>query len=361
MKPVKIWGICSVSKKYYTAVDRPARNYEFTFAKFLGDKLFSLVLLVILEIALVLFLVAFRLELIQIILIAAFPVVFWLGEFLFEFFRRKSFYNLLIANLVRLDQAYLILETLEKPGFLDGKIFYETLYDVNKSATEKVAAAEAHVVDFREYIELWVHEAKTPLTTLGLMSHTPAITEQLHRLDDYVEQVLFFARAENAERDYHIAETLLASVISEVALENREIFNAKHIDLNVRNLQIKVATDAKWLKFIIGQIIANSIKYRSSRLEIFAIETPQDVTLKIIDNGIGISAKDLPRVFEKSFTGENGHLGTKNQNSTGMGLYIVKTLCDKLGHEICLTSEQGRWTAAEIVFHKHDYYDITKK
>lgn len=349
--------------QYYSSVDQiePTSHYDFTFGHFFRDKLSNTIIFVLFEIVLILFLAAFRLEPSQTIVIAAIPCIFYIVELAFEYHRKRNFYALLIKNLRHLDQAYLILETLERPNFLDGQIFYETFYIINKAATEKVAASATQVIDFREYIELWVHEAKTPLTTLGLMSHNPAVSEQLRRLNDYVDQVLFFSRAENAERDYHIAETFLSQVVNDVALENREIFEAKHIDFNVENLQIPVETDAKWLKFIIGQIIANSIKYRSSRIEIFAIETPNSVTLKILDNGIGISAKDLPRVFEKSFTGENGHNARKGQSSTGMGLYIVKTLCDKLGHEIHLSSEQHRWTAAEIVFHKNDYYSITKK
>ena len=352
-----------MSETYYSSVNpvTSQTGVDFTFGRFLRDKLFNTIILIVVEIALALFLVAFRLETAQIILIAAAPVIFYLAELLFEYYRKRVFYALLLKNLLHLDQPYLILETLEQPNFLDGQLFYETLYQVNKSATEKIAKSAAQVIDFREYIELWVHEAKTPLATLSLMSHSPAITEQLRRLNDCVDQVLFFSRAENAERDYHISEVLLSSVVGEVALENREIFSAKHIDFNVKNLQIKVETDAKWLKFIISQIVSNSVKYRSSRIEIFAIETPKDVTLKIIDNGIGISAKDLPRVFEKSFTGENGHASHKGQNSTGMGLYITKTLCNKLGHEVRLSSEQGRWTAAEIIFRKNDYCNIAKK
>lgn len=353
-----------MSKSSYFSSVNPVNSIvrsDFAFKHFFRDKVFSTIFLLILEVILVLFLQAFHLPLGQIILIAAVLVLFYAGELLFEYYRKRNFYYTLLKNLARLDQPHLILETLEQPNFLDGQLFYETLYQINKSTTEKIATSAAQIVDFRDYIELWVHEAKTPLTTLGLMLHSPAASEQLQRLNSCIDQVLFFSRAENAERDYCITETLLSSVVGDVALENHDLLTVKHIDFEVKNLQIKVATDAKWLKFIIGQIIANSIKYRSTRIEVFAIETPRDVTLKIFDNGIGISTKDLPRVFEKSFTGENGHAGLRGQNSTGMGLYIAKTLCDKLGHKIQLTSEQGRWTAAEITFYKHDYYDITKK
>lgn len=278
------------------------------------------------------------------------------------YLRRRSFYRLLVGRFAQLDRAYLILETMERPRFYDGQIFYEALYEVNKSMLEEIERRTEESRSFREYIELWIHEVKTPLATLSLMSHNPAIIEQLTRLDNYVEQVLFFSRAENAEQDYYIKPVNLAEVVAEVANLNREVLQAKHIDFSARNLDLEVESDSKWLKFIISQAITNSIKYRSSRIEIFAIPTADDVTLKMVDNGIGIAKKDLPRVFEKSFTGENGHIATRScEKSTGMGLYIAKNLCDKLGHEIRISSEKGRFTAVEIVFKKHDYYNVTKK
>lgn len=333
-----------------------------SFRHFLADKIIYFIICCVVCAGYTLFAIVLKVEPLTMIVMNLLIILPTIVVLVVEYLRRRNFYRSLVGRLAQLDKAYLILETLERPNFYDGKFFYEILYEINKSMLEEIETYSAKSESFRDYIELWVHEAKTPLSTLSLISHTPAVAEQITRLDNYVEQVLFFSRAENAERDYYIKPTNLSRVVADIANLNREIIQAKHIDLSVRNLDIVVETDAKWLRFIINQIITNSIKYRSSRIEILAIPTSDDVTLKIIDNGIGISPKDLPRVFEKSFTGENGHLSGRNsRKSTGMGLYIAKMLCDQLGHKIKISSEKGRFTAVEIVFNKNDYYDVTKK
>ena len=328
---------------------------------FLFDKLPNIILVVILSTILTLLLLAYKIEpaLIIIALLTLWLACF--GGYLFDYYRRRNFYMELLNRIHELDKAYLVLETLEPPKTYDGKILYEALYSAHKSMLDEITLYSSQAEAFKEYIELWIHETKAPLATLSLLSHNPTVAEQITRLDNYIEQVLYYTRAENAEHDYHIAATSLATVVNAVAAANREILQAKHIDFEARNLNIKVQTDSKWLKFILNQIITNSIKYRSTRIEIFALETPENVTLKILDNGIGISAKDLPRVFEKSFTGENGHIPTRSSShSTGMGLYIAKTLCDKLGHDIKISAEKDRFTLVEITFRKHDYFNVAK-
>lgn len=241
--------------------------------------------------------------------------------------------------------------------------------------------------EFRDYIEMWIHEVKTPLATLSLMSKDRKISAQINRLDSYVEQVLYFARAENAEHDYLIKPVSLAQIVSAVATKNQDLLLASNINLSVHDLNREVFTDSKWLEFILNQILLNSIKYQSTSIEISATVVDDRTILRIADNGIGISAKDLPRIFEKSFTGENGHQPIANcqssidyhaaanrqapiahqnyqatpagsQKSTGMGLYIAKTLCDKLGHQISAFSPDRHGAILEITFPKHDYYTV---
>ncbi len=239
---------------------------------------------------------------------------------------------------------------------------------------EVVQSYEIEAGEFRDYIEMWIHEVKTPLATLSLMNKDRKIAAQLSRLDSYVEQVLYFARAENAEHDYLIKPTSLAEIIKNVATRNRDLLLASNVDFIVKNLDYEVFTDSKWLEFIINQILQNSIKYQSKTITISAEDTAEKTILTITDDGLGISAKDLPRVFEKSFTGENGHgatsaassrtsrnsLPSSGQKSTGMGLYIAKTLCDKLGHQIEISSPNQKGTIVEITFPRHDYYTIMR-
>lgn len=329
-----------------------------TFGKFLRDKAYFIVLALLVWVVAVLFLVAFKVTPEVIILLSVLGGVFVIITLAIEYLRRRNFYRTLLQNLAELDQAYLILETLERPSFYDGAMMFDALYAINKSMNENVKKYRLGAQEFQEYVEMWIHEVKTPLATLTLLSKDPKIDEQIKRLDDDVEQILYFARAENAERDYLINEVSLAKVVGEVANRNRAMLQAQQINFVVQNVDYKVRTDSKWLEFILNQIINNSIKYQCRTIKIAAERQNGIISLTIYDDGIGISAKDLPRVFDKSFTGSNGRKGRK---STGMGLYIAKVLCEKLGHKIEIASEEGKYTMAKISFSENTYYDVVEK
>ena len=214
---------------------------------------------------------------------------------------------------------------------------------------------------------MWIHEAKLPLASLNLIVHNhkelsdKKITEQLKRLDDDIEQVLYYVRSENAEKDYLIKETEIAKVISNVAIKNKDILLENNIDFEVEVGNTKVLTDSKWLEFIVNQIVSNSIKYIRNDVEhlikITTEENNKNVILKIYDNGIGISKSDIPKVFDKTFTGNNGR---KIETSTGMGLYISKQLCKKLGHKITVDSKENEYTEVSILFNKNDFLNVAK-
>ena len=230
---------------------------------------------------------------------------------------------------------------------------------------ENIKNYEISMNDFKDYIEMWIHEVKIPLSSLVLMIHnnknniSSKMVDQVNRLDNYVDQVLFYVRAENAEKDYLIKKTYLNKVINKIALKNKDYILENNIDFNVLNCEKKVLTDSKWLEFIIDQIINNSIKYKreiaSSFIKIYTEENNEELRLIIYDNGIGIDAKDLPRVFDKTYTGTNGRLKSK---STGMGLYIAKNLCEKLGHKIAIESKVNEYTKVIITFNKESIYDV---
>ena len=143
-----------------------------------------------------------------------------------------------------------------------------------------------------------------------------------------------------------------------------DVLTKNNIDFQVENADADVCTDSKWLEFILNQIISNSIKYRDEKktdgsvIKIYVVKNDKSTVLNIYDNGIGIPAADLPRVFDKSFTGENGHAYSK---ATGMGIYIVKNLCEKLGHKITIESVKGEYTLVSIEFFKNDFYKETLK
>lgn len=293
--------------------------------------------------------------------------VIFVLSLLIDYFRKKNFYKKLLANIDYLDKAYLVLETLEEPNFYEGKLLTKALYEINKSMNENIHLFEEQVTTFKEFVEMWIHEVKIPISSLILMAHnhphefTKKQLEQLRRISDYVDQVLYYVRSENAEKDYLINEVNLDKVITSVALKNKDDFLENNIDFIVNNSNVKVLTDSKWLEFILNQIINNAIKYqrkiKNSYIKIDVDHQKEKTILTIEDNGIGIPKADISRVFEKSFTGQNGRKSTK---STGIGLYLTKNLCRKLGHTISIESKEGVYTKVIITFSKNSFYDVVK-
>ncbi len=286
---------------------------------------------------------------------------------LIDYFRKKRFYNEFLTNIEELDKAYLVLETLEYPEFYEGKLLYQSLYEINKSYFENVNKINNSRKAFKEYVEMWIHDVKIPLASLTLTINNhqneinPKIKSQIKRLEDYVDQVLYYVRSENAEKDYLIKKIDLGSIIKNIGIKNMDDLLENHIEFVVEKINIDVLSDAKWLEFILEQIINNAIKYKrnikNSYIKITAKEDKTKVVLTIEDNGIGIKDTDIKQVFDKSFTGENGRTRSK---STGMGLYIAKNMCEKLGHKITLESIVNKYTRVSITFAKNDFYETLK-
>lgn len=299
--------------------------------------------------------------------ICTYIILFLCGILLFfyNYNRKRKFYNELTKQLENLDKKYIITELIEKPNFLEGQIFYNSLYEINKTMNEEIKKYKLSLEEFKEYIEMWVHEVKLPLSSILLMTYKKddisKVIEPTKRIENFVEQVLYYARSENSEKDYIIKECDLKEIINKVIKKNKEIFILEKIEIKLERLDNKkVLSDSKWLEFIINQIIGNSLKYVDKEKSIITISTSENeknIILKIQDNGIGIPKSDIKKVFDKSFTGENGR---KIQTSTGMGLYIAKQLCEKLGHKIEIESEQNEYTSVFITFSKDQFYNILK-
>ena len=334
-------------------------------SRYLKDKLYFIILFITFLSLIILLLVGFKVSLELIIVIISLLVIFAILVLIIEYLKKRNFYNEFINIVDKLDKKYLVIEMLNSPNFHEGEISYNELYEINKSMLENIKNYEISMNDFKDYIEMWIHEVKIPLSSLVLMLHnnknniSSKMVDQVNRLDNYVDQVLFYVRAENAEKDYLIKKTELNKVINKIALKNKDYILENNIDFNVLNCEKKVLTDSKWLEFIIDQIINNSIKYKrdiaSSFIKIYTEENNEEIRLIIYDNGIGIDAKDLPRVFDKTYTGTNGRLKSK---STGMGLYIAKNLCEKLGHKIAIESKVNKYTKVIITFNKESIYDV---
>lgn len=332
---------------------------------YLKDKKISILLFLFVYLVILLMLFAFKTPSALIKAVSLILPLCGILLILINYFPKKKFYNELLTKVELLDKSYLVLEVIKEPDFYEGKLLYQTLYDINKSMNEFVKTLEFQMTDFKEYIEMWIHEVKIPLASLILMAHNNTNeklpTEQINRIEDYLDQVLYYVRSENAEKDYLINEINLNKVIGNVALKNKDYLLENNIDLIVKDVDYKILTDSKWLEFIINQIINNSIKYRKpkvkSYIKITTKEEKDKVTLIIEDNGIGIPSTDISRVFEKSFTGHNGRIRAK---STGMGLFIAKKLCNKIGHKITIESVENKYTKVYITFSKNKFYEVVK-
>lgn len=335
------------------------------FKFYLKDKVLEVVVFLVSYVLILLFLLAFKVQISLILVLSFIYFLTYVFLFLFSFFRKKSFYDEMLSNVRLLDKAYLVLETINKPNFYEGKIIMDVLYDINKSYLENINNLERQVNDFKDYIEMWIHEVKIPLSSLTLSTHnhkdrfTLGCVREIKRIDDYLEQILYYVRSENANKDYLINKVSLKKCINSVALRNKDFLLESKIDLSVSNIDYDVYTDSKWLEFIINQIVSNSIKYRSNKrdsfIRIYGVKNEDFITLVIEDNGIGISDSDIGRVFDKSFTGSNGRSGAK---STGMGLFIAKNLCNKLGHQIDIESVKDEYTKVYISISTNKFYDV---
>lgn len=334
--------------------------------KYLQDKLYVIGISSLSLILILLMLLAFKVDK-QLIVATSIILVFTLVILLLiDYFRKKNFYLDLLGNIEQLDKAYIVLETLKSPSFYEGQLLCEALYQINKSMNENVLMQEEQLLDNKEYIEMWVHEVKKPLASLvlNLNNQKKPLDRKtkniLKNLEDCVDQVLYYVRSENAEKDYFINEVKLEQIIKNVGIRNMDDLLDNKIDFKVENVNYKVYTDSKWLEFILNQIINNSIKYKkddNSYIKIYGDNRKDTFTLIIEDNGIGISKSDIKQVFDKTFTGSNGR---KRRTSTGMGLYIAKNLCKKLGHKIEIESKENAYTKVSLVFSKNKYYDVLK-
>lgn len=189
---------------------------------------------------------------------------------------------------------------------------------------------------------------------------TKSIGEELDKVENYIEQALFYARSNTVEKDYYIRKAVLQEIVNESIKKNKTTLIHEKISLDLHDLELEVNTDSKWAVFILNQIIQNSIKYRKqdndSKIEIYSKQGKENVILYMRDNGIGIKKGEITRVFEKGFTGTNGRLS--NKKSTGIGLYLCKKLCDKLGIAIELNSIQDEGTEIRIVFPNDSHIDM---
>ena len=272
-----------------------------------------------------------------------------------DYMRKKRKEKKLCGQLEALDKKYLIAELSGKTADLEGQLYYGVLREACKSMADEVNEAKETAESYKEYIEDWIHEIKTPIAAADLICRNHdsevcrRIAGEIRSIDGLVEQVLYYARSENVEKDYFIRETVLSDVVSVSIRSFRSVILERRIRLEVGTLPERVWTDEKWMTFILNQIFSNAIKYADKpepRLTVTSGEEARSVWLCVEDNGCGIRKEDLPRVFEKGFTGG----ARTNRKATGMGLYLSKKLCTRLGLALEIESERGKFTRVRIGF-----------
>ena len=262
----------------------------------------------------------------------------------------------------------------------DVEILYHRLLENQSIArSESESSAAVRQSRMRDYYSMWVHQIKTPISAMKLLleaereelgqlmcdeeqqaafkelsDNLDSFEDELFRIEEYVGMALQYQRVSSTENDFVLEKISLDCVIRDTIKKYAKIMIRRHIGINYSGTKKQVYTDEKWLAFILEQILSNAIKYTPQGF--VTIETAEEkdrffITIK--DTGIGIKAEDLPRVFEKGYTGYNGHADKK---ATGIGLYLCRQMADKLGHTIRMESELGKGTKVWIGFDL-DYAD----
>ncbi|MDD3277974.1 MAG: sensor histidine kinase [Lachnospiraceae bacterium] len=275
------------------------------------------------------------------------------------YFSRKKYLNKLLDMTEQLEERYLLPEIMQVPEQADEQVFYQIMKMAEKSMLERIGEVQGERKEYKEYIEQWVHEVKTPITAMKLLcenNRSPFsrdILAELENINQYTEQALYYARSEHTEKDYSVREINLCDVVYNAIADNKYLLRQSNMTITISDIENRVYTDEKWVRFILNQIIGNVIKYHAEQpiLHFGATKTNDRIVLSISDNGIGIPESDLPRIFEKGFTGQNGRTG---KNSTGIGLYLCKRLCDKLGIGLTAYSE-NKGTTISLSFQVNDF------
>lgn len=221
--------------------------------------------------------------------------------------------------------------------------------------TENMSAKSSK--DMEQYYNIWVHQIKTPISGMNVLLQSMEPTEevgelqnQLFSVEQYVDMALQYQKIKSTTNDFSFAEIPLNKVIRENIRKYARLFIVKKLAVRYEETALRVLTDEKWISFVLGQIITNAVKYSDKgSITISACEDERNTYLSVKDEGIGISPEDLPRVFERGYTGYNGRADKK---STGIGLFLCKSVTRMLGHKIQISSEPGKGTEVTIIFSK---------
>ena len=312
------------------------------FLRYLQSKLGVILLFLAFGAVLAFSFVLYRLPAEAVLYPAALCVLLGIGVLLLDFFRVRR-RHMVLRDLKEIDAELPEVRDIEAEDYRE---IVRLLREANREARTRSETDMAAMVD---YYTLWVHQIKTPIAAMRLrlqdedseLSRT--LLSDLGRIERYVSMVLTYLRLENGATDYVIKETDLDSVIRPVLRQFAGEFISRKLKLDYTPAERKVLTDGKWLSFVVEQVLSNALKYTPSGSVSISMEDP--AALVVRDTGIGIHPEDLPRVFERNYTGLAGRADTR---ASGIGLSLCKSVCDRLGHTISIESTPGEGTSVRI-------------
>ena len=329
------------------------------FLEYIEEKIFFIIISLIFTFFFSIYLLLIGINLSLIILLVSLIAVFLFSSLLIGYFLIKKRYERIVNLVDSLDEKYLIKEVIDEPKNLENRAYYYALDKACKALNERLSEVENSKNEYLDFLDSFIHEIKTPIAALSLYAdnnNDKKVKEEALKISRLVDKMLFYARSDVVEKDYFIKEVTLADLVHPVLLEYRNYLLNYHIKVEVSNIDnLVVYTDVKWLNFIIGQILSNSLKYQNKKdrqVRIKGVSTKNSIKLELFDNGVGIKESDLFKVFEKGFTGSNRN----KKNASGIGLYLTKKLCDKLGIDIKIESVYLKYTKVIITFPKGNYF-----
>ncbi|WPC42211.1 sensor histidine kinase [Clostridium sp. JS66] len=289
-------------------------------------------------------------EIIYIFIFNTFILVCFL---VFKYYQNRRLYKLLKNGLTSLNDAFVELGNSKLSENISSILKQQhNLYDAQIRKSNKIHS------EHLTFINQWVHQMKTPLSVIQLQLKeyegeevALSIEEEVNKLNKGLNMAMYYARIDSFKKDFLVEQVDLKGLVLDIVNEEKRIFiKNKMIPRLEIDKDIRIYSDKKWLKFILDQLIINGIKYskdKGKELIIKSYEYEKEIKLSIVDSGIGIPSKDIKKVFDPFFTGENGR---KFGESTGMGLYIVKEVCKNLGHKVEIKSNINEGTKVTIIF-----------
>lgn len=264
-----------------------------------------------------------------------------------------------IAGFIRLQKKYILLkdiyenlplmtDSLPEPENIMEEELDNIIKRLNTLNSENITKLKNIQQDNCEYFTVWVHQIKTPISAIQMILQSEdsdtshEISAELFRIEQYSEMALHFIRLDSDSNDFVIKRYNLDPIIRQSIRRYAPLFIRRKLHLDYHTADTEVLTDKKWLAFVIEQLLSNAVKYTVDGCVTIKFEKN---VLSVSDTGIGISAEDLPRIFEKGYTGMSGRI---NRKSTGLGLYLCKKVCDKLGHDICAVSQVGKGSVFSV-------------